>query len=141
MNKLLPLRLLLVFDSLFLMSVGMGLMLVPGQLLELFHFPAMPSDVNYILAMWGCVLSTMGLGYLNCAFDPLRNISWIQMGIARGTVEFVFSIVYVALGMASLSQVWLGMLVGAFVALSYITLYPSDRHVAPTQPLRRPRAQ
>ena len=139
MNKLLPLRLLLVFDGLFLFMVGSALMLVPGPLLLLFRFPSMPHDVHYILAMWGCVLATMGLGYLNCAIDPIRNISWIQVGIARGVVEFVFSVVYTALGMAHISQVWLGMVVGAFVALSYLTLYPNDPSLAPTQPLKKKR--
>jgi hypothetical protein len=134
---MIPLRILLVFDAMVLMFIGAGLMMVPGQLLELFHFPAMPRDVWYILAMWGCVLGTMGLGYLNCVLDPLRNISWIQIGIVRGVLEFVFSIVYVAMGIASVEQVWPGILVGAFVALSYLTLYPVDPSKAKTGPLRR----
>ena len=124
MNQHLPLRLLLVFDAAFLLTIGSALVLAPGKMLQAFHYPSMPPSVHFIMAMWGCVLATLGLGYLHSAFDPVRNIAWIQVGIARGTLEFVVSIVYVVLGLTSLSQVWPGLLMGGFVALGYLTLYP-----------------
>jgi len=118
------LRLLMVFDASVLMILGLAMIVIPGRMLDLFRFPGLPNDAHYIIAMWGCVLITLGIGYVLAAVDPLKNIIWVQVGIARGALEALVGLAYVATHVVTWSQVGFGIFIGAFVGLSYWTLYP-----------------
>jgi hypothetical protein len=137
--KLSLLRGLLIVDAAVLFLLGGLLVFAPVEVQRTFHFHDLPQAVAYFLGMWGCIMSTMGFGYLVAATHPLRHRAWVNVGIIRGAVECGLGIFYLACGTVTLQQAGLGTLVAGLMALAYITLYPrlprpvvSDK--APPQP-------
>jgi hypothetical protein len=122
--KLLLLRCLLVVDAAVLFLLGGLLIFVPTQVERAFHFRDLPPAVAYLIGMWGCLMGTMGFGYLVAATHPLRHRAWINVGIIRGVLECALSLVYLARGTVTLPQAGLGTLVAGLMALAYVALYP-----------------
>src|SRR5688500_10158751 len=116
--KMRVLRIFLVFDAAVLFLLGALLILVPERVEALFHFQGLEPTVSYILSMWGCALATMSFGYCLASTDPLRHIIWIQIGIARGGLEFLVGMVWVARGTVTWNQAGFGIVVAGLVALS-----------------------
>ena len=133
--KLLLLRGLLVFDAAVLFLLGGLLIFVPAQVERAFHFQDLPPAVAYLIGMWGCLMATMGFGYLVAATHPLRYRVWINIGIIRGGLEFALGIFYLARGTITFQQAGLGTLVAGLLALAYLGLYPRQpRAVAAVPP-------
>ncbi len=111
-------------DAGVLFLVGGLLVFEPAQVERFFHFQDMPPAVSYIIGMWGCVMGTMGVGYLVAAIDPLRHRVWVIVGILRGLFEFVLGIYYLVRGTVTVQQVGVGVVVAALITLAYLVLYP-----------------
>ena len=122
--KLTPLRYLLLLDAVLLFLLGAALILVPRHIEAAFGFRDLPAGVNYMVGLWGCVFVTMAIGYFTAARDPLRNVVWVQVGIARGAIEFVLGLFYVARGIVTWQQAGFGIIAAAVITLAYIVLYP-----------------
>src|SRR5436853_3434797 len=120
------LRVLLVLDAVLLFVVGAALVFVPRQLAVVFQFRDLPHGVYYLVAMWGCVMATMGIGYAVAAQDPVRHVAWVQVGIARGALECLVGLAYVALGILTFRQAVFGILLGGLIAVLYGFLYPRE---------------
>ena len=118
------LRFLLVIDAAVLFLLGALLVFAPAQVEQAFHFKDLPPAVSYLIGMWGCVVGTMGLGYLVAATNPLRHRVWINIGIVRGALECALGLVYLARGIVTFQQAGLGTLVAGLMALAYMALYP-----------------
>src|SRR5437667_12305729 len=102
------LRVLLVLDAAVLFLMGALFILVPHRVEAAFQFKDLPPGVTYILSLWGCVLATMGIGYCIASSDPLRHVVWVQIGIARGALERLVGIVYLARGIVTFEQAGVG---------------------------------
>lgn len=127
--KMLLLRALLLLDAVVLFALGAVLVLAPSQVERAFHFADLPAAVTYIIGMWGCVIGTLGFGYLAAAGNPLRHRIWINVGIIRGLLECALGIFYLQQGTVAFQQAGLGTVVAGLMGFSYLLLYP-----------RRPRA-
>ncbi len=126
------LRVILVVDAAVLILLGLAFLVAPGRVEELFQFRDLPRGVDYIIGTWGCALATMGVGYAIAAENPLRNVAWVQVGIARGVLEVIFGILCVARGVVTLQQASFGLAAAALIALLYIVFYPREQpEVAP----------
>jgi len=123
--KLTFLRYLLILDAVVLFLLGALLIFTPGQVERAFHFQNLPPAVSYIISMWGCVIATMGFGYILAATNPLRHRVWIQVGIARGLLECMVGWYYLSSGRVTFQQAGLGIIIAGIMALAYILLYPS----------------
>ena len=131
--KLFLLRGLLVVDAAVLFLLGGMLILAPVQVEQAFHLQDLPPAVAYLLGMWGCLMATMGFGYLVAATHPLRYRVWINIGIIRGALECALGIVYLVRGTITLQQAGLGTLVAGLLAVAYVVLYPRQpRPVVPS---------
>ena len=119
-----PLRILLAMDAAVLGLLGLLLMLAPKQVELAFRFKDLPDGVSYIIGLWGCVLVTLAVGYAVAATDPLRHVVWVQVGIARGTLECVLGALYLARGVVSWQQAGFGIIVAALITIAYIVCYP-----------------
>ena len=119
-----PLRILLAMDAAVLGLLGLLLMLAPKQVELAFRFKDLPEGVGYIIGLWGCVLVTMAMGYAVAATDPIRHVVWVQVGIARGTLECVLGALYLAWGVVTWQQAGFGIIVAALITLAYIVFYP-----------------
>ena len=124
------LRNLLLLDAAVLLVLGVLLIFAPQQVETAFHFKDLPPGVNYIIGLWGCVFATMAIGYFVAASNPIRHAIWIQIGIARGAIECLLGLVYVARGVVTFSQAGLGIIVAAFIAVAYLALYPRPPRLA-----------
>lgn len=122
--KLSWLRNLLVLDAAVLLLLGALCMFAPRGVEAAFHFPDLPGGVSYIIGLLGCVFATMAIGYIAAALDPVRHIVWVQVGIARGTLECVLGLVYLAKGLVTFSQAGFGILLAALISVAYVVLYP-----------------
>ena len=122
--KLTLLRYLLMLDAAVLFILGVLLICTPGRVEIAFHFNDLPAAVSYLIGLWGCVFVTLGAGYVIAATDPLRHIAWIQIAIARGALEFLLGLFYVAHGIVTWQQSAFGILMAAFMSLAYVVLYP-----------------
>jgi len=122
--KLALLRNLLVLDAAVLFLLGALLIFLPKQVELAFHFKDLPDGVSYIIGLWGCVLATMGFGYVVAATNPIRHVVWVQVGIARGAIELVLGLVYLVCGMVTFKQAGFGTVIAGLISLGYIVLYP-----------------
>jgi hypothetical protein len=64
------------------------------------------------------------MGYFFAAMDPIRNIVWVQVGIARGALECLLGVVYMARGIVTFQQAGFGIIVAALITTAYIIWYP-----------------
>jgi len=124
------LRALLVFDAAVLLLLGGAFMFVPGRMLILFGFNSVPTGINYVVGLFGVVYATLGIGYALAARSPLRNVAWVQVAIARGTVESLFSLVCVMQGWVSFRQAGFSFVLPGLLAVAYVLLYPRPKPVA-----------
>lgn len=132
--KLLLLRGLLIIDAAILFLLGGLLIVAPTQVERAFHFQDLPPAVAYLIGTWGCLMGTMGFGYLVAATHPLRYRVWINIGVIRGALECALGIVYLARGIITFQQAGLGTLVAGMLAVAYVVLYPRrPRPVGPSQ--------
>lgn len=122
--KLTPLRFLLMLDAAVLLLLGAVLIFAPVPVERAFHFQDLPPAVGYMIGLWGCVVATLGLGYVVAATNPIRHVVWVQVGIARGTLECVLGVVYLARGIVTFQQAGFGILVAALISIAYVVLYP-----------------
>ena len=118
------LRGLLILDAAVLFLLGALLIFAPAQVERAFQFRDLPPAVSYLIGLWGCVFGTMGFGYLVAATNPVRHRVWIQVGIARGTLECVLGWVYLARGTVTFQQAGFGVIVAALISIAYLVLYP-----------------
>ena len=131
--KLMLLRGLLVVDAAVLFLLGGLLIFAPVQVEQAFHFRDLPPAVAYLLGMWGCLMATMGFGYLVAATHPLRYRVWINIGIIRGALECALGVFYLVRGTITFQQAGLGTLVTGLLAVAYVALYPRQpRPVVPS---------
>ncbi len=122
--KLILLRYLLMIDAAVLFLLGALLICAPAKIEIAFHFNDLPAAVNYLIGLWGCVFVTLSGGYVIAATNPLRHIAWIQIAIARGVLECLLGLFYLAQGIVTWQQSAFGIFVAAFVSLAYSVLYP-----------------
>jgi|SRR5580765_1512154 len=122
--KLSLLRGLLILDAAVLFLLGALLIFAPAQVERAFQFKDLPPAVAYIIGLWGCVFATLGIGYVVAATDPQRHVAWVQVGIARGTLECVLGLVYLSRGTVTFQQAGFGIVLAGLMALAYVALYP-----------------
>jgi hypothetical protein len=130
--KLTPLRYLLFWDAALLILLGAALIFMPGEVQRVFHFNDRPAAMNYILGLWGCVLASLGLGYLVAAKDPVKHLVWVQVGIVRGALECLLGLVYLTRGLVTFQQAGLGIILAGLISFGYVAFYPRGRNAAPT---------
>lgn len=118
------LRMVLILDASVLLLLGFFLIFMPGRLETVFHFENLPNGVRYLLGLWGCAFATLGFGYTVAATDPWRHVVWVQMGIARGALECLLGIYYVAQGLVTFQQAGVGIIIAGAIAAGYTVLYP-----------------
>jgi hypothetical protein len=132
--KLTLLRYLLMIDAAVLFLLGALLILAPRQVEIAFHFNDLPAAVSYLIGLWGCVFATMGCGYVIAATHPMRHLVWVQVGIARGALEFALGLVYLARGIVSWQQAAFGIVTAAVITGAYTVLYPRGHGRQPAAP-------
>lgn len=121
------LRILLVLDSAVLFLLGVSFIFAPRQVILAFHFQNLPAGVDYMIGLWGCVYATMAFGYLAAAINPIRNIAWIQVGIARGALECLLGVMYVVKGVVTFQQGAFGIILAGLMATAYVLFYPRQK--------------
>jgi hypothetical protein len=122
--KISLLRYLLMLDAALLFLLGACLIFAPRQVELAFHFKDLPPAVSYLIGLWGCVFATLGLGYVMAATQPLRHLVWVQVAIARGVLECVLGVVYLARGIVTWQQGAFGIIAAGLIAGAYLALYP-----------------
>jgi hypothetical protein len=123
-GKLVLLRYLLMVDAAVLFLLGAVLIFAPRQLEAAFQFHELPPAVSYLIGLWGCVFLTLAVGYVVAATDPLRHLVWVQVGIARGALECLVGVAYLACGVVTWRQAAFGIVTAAVIAAAYAALYP-----------------
>lgn len=118
------LRMLMMMDAVVLVGMGALFIAVPRRIEAVFQFQNLPVGVDYMVGLWGCVFVSLGLGYALAAVDPRRNVLWVQMGIVRGLLEFVFGAACVLRGVVIWEQAAFGIVVAGSIAAAYAALYP-----------------
>ena len=114
----------MLLDAAVLLLLGLLLIFLPGWVELAFRFKDLPTAVDYILGLWGCVLVTLGLGYTVAATNPLHHLVWAQMGIARGLLECLLGAVFLVRGLVTFQQAGVGIIVAGLVTIAYLACYP-----------------
>ena len=122
--KLRVTSILLALDAAVLFLLGTLLSVLPQYVLLAFGFVELPVGVTYIVAIWGCALLTMALGYWKASADPVRHLVWAQVGIARGALEFGVGMIYLLRGIVTFRQAGLGVILAGLFAAAYLIFYP-----------------
>src|SRR4051812_43178487 len=118
--KLSPLKNLLLLDAAILIVIGGFFIIAPHQITAFFKFSNVPTAVNYLIGLWGCVLITLGAAYVIAATNPVRHRLWIQIGIARGALETLLGLTYLAIGAVTFSQAGFGTVAAAVMTIAYL---------------------
>ncbi len=118
------LRLLLVLDAAALLLIGAIFIFTPARALQLFGFTDAPANITFIIGTFGTVYATMGIGYIFAAQNPMRNVAWVQVAIARGAAECLFSLYCVFQHIATFRQAGFSIILPALVAIGCLLLYP-----------------
>ena len=129
--KLTLLRYALMIDAAVLFLLGACLIFAPKQVLAAFHFNDLPAAVSYLIGLWGCVFATMGCGYVIAATQPVRHVVWVQVGIARGALECLLGVAYLARGIVTWQQAAFGIITAAVITVAYTAFYPRHASVLP----------
>ena len=124
--RLRMLRALLAVDAAVLVAFGGLFMALPGRVTLAFGFHDLPQAVSYLIGLWGCALISLGIGYAFAIGDPLRNVTWIQVGIVRGAIECAFGFAVVAQHLVTWQQAGFGTIVSGAIAAGYLLLYPKE---------------
>ena len=122
--KLSLLRYLFLVDAAVLCLLGALLIFAPRQIEVAFGFHDLPAAVSYLIGLWGCVLGTLAIGYIVAAANPVRHRVWAQVGIARGALECVLGLFYLARQTVTFQQAGFGIIVAAVMTVAYLVLYP-----------------
>lgn len=125
--KLTLLRYVLMVDAAVLLLLGALLIFAPRQIETAFHFSNLPEAVSYLIGLWGCVFATLGIGYIVAATDPIRHVVWVQVGIARGALECLVGLIYLARGVVTWQQSVVGLVTAALITVAYLVFYPRAR--------------
>src|SRR5262245_26820754 len=128
--KLSLLRYLFLVDAAVLCLLGALLIFAPRQIEVAFGFRDLPPAVNYLLALWGCVLATLAIGYIVAAANPIRHRVWAQVGMARGALECLVGLVYLARQTVTFQQAGFGIILAAAMTVAYAALYPRKPRLA-----------
>jgi len=128
--KLSLLRYLFLVDAAVLSLLGALLIFAPKQLETAFGFRDLPPAVSYLIGLWGCVLGTLAIGYIVAAANPIRHRVWAQVGIARGALECVLGVVYLARETVTFQQAGFGIIAAALMTVAYAALYPRKPRLA-----------
>lgn len=115
---------LLALDAAVLFLLGTLLLVLPAHVLLAFGFVDLPAGVTYIIALWGCGLLSMAIGYWKASADPVRHLVWVQVGIARGALECGVGIIYLLRGIVTFRQAGIGIILAGLFALAYLIFYP-----------------
>src|SRR6266404_7529410 len=115
---------LLALDAAVLFLLGTLLLVLPQHVELAFGFVDLPLGVTYIVAIWGCALLTMALGYWKASADPVRHLVWAQVGIARGALQAGVGIIYLLRGIVTFRQAGVGIILAGLFALAYLMFYP-----------------
>jgi hypothetical protein len=118
------LRMLMMMDATVLGLLGIAFVCCPAQIERAFHFENVPPALNFLIGLWGCALLSLGIGYGIAAVDPHRHRLWVCIGIARGAMEAIFGLWCLHREWVIWKQSGLGILLAAFMAIAYISLYP-----------------
>lgn len=130
----------MLFDAVVLCFLGALLVFAPAQIERTFQFQELPPAVNYLLGLWGCVLVTLGFGYLVAARHPSRNVVWVQIGIARGLFECAVGLVWLSRGLVTWPQAGLGVVLAGLMAVAYLVLYPRGPRLVQAPSAAMPKA-
>lgn len=130
-----------MLDSAVLFLLGAVLIFAPHNVLAAFQFKDLPRAVDYLVTLWGCVFITIAWGYAVAATNPLRHIVWVQVGIARGTLEWVLGLVYWQTGVVTFAQAGFGIVVAAIITVAYLVAYPRKAQLAQSLQTRSVTAQ
>lgn len=132
--KLSLLRSLFLVDAAVLALTGAFLVFGPERIENVFGFRDLPPAVSYLIGMWGCCLATLALGYVVAATNPVKHRIWADVGIARGALECVLGMVYLAQGIVTFHQAGLGIVIAALMSTAYLILYPRGPRLVATAP-------
>lgn len=118
-------------DALVLGALGLGMLLAPRGVLDLFELGALPPGVNFILGMYGAVMFTLGVAYWQGATLPGQHLVLARIGILRAAVEIFMATYWIALGAVSIRQGAAGVFLPVWFGLAYALLYPRGGAPAP----------
>lgn len=124
--RLRMLRILLAMDATVLLAMGALFMAMPGKVGLPFGFRDLPPAASYLIGLWGCALVSLGIGYACAIADPVRNVTWVRVGIVRGALECAFGFIVLAQHMVTWQQAAFGTIIAAAIAVGYIILYPTE---------------
>jgi hypothetical protein len=122
--KLSLLRYLFLIDAAVLALLGALLIFAPRQIETVFGFRDLPDAVSYLLGLWGCGLGTLAIGYIVAAANPIKHRVWAQVGIARGALECLLGLIYLAQGTVTFQQAGFGIVIAGLMSIAYLALYP-----------------
>ncbi len=124
--RLRMLRMLLAVDATVLLAMGALFMAMPANVGLALGFRDLPTAVCYLIGLWGCALISLGIGYAYAVGDPVRNVTWVRVGIVRGLIECMFGFVVVAQHMVTWNQAAFGTVIAGAIAAGYVLLYPAE---------------
>lgn len=111
-------------DALVLGALGLGMLVAPKGVLELFKFGPLPPGVSFILGMYGAVMLTLGVAYWQGSALPGQHLVLARIGILRAAVEIFMASYWIAVGAVSLRQGAAGVFLPVWFGLAYALLYP-----------------
>ena len=103
---------------------GLGFILFPQKLTEMFGFEKGPDYVQYILALLGFTLIAISVFLIAAARDPLRHISWVKFGILWAITGVIGGLYAVIRNYVDFGQAGMQIVMDAVLAVALLIFYP-----------------
>ena len=74
-----------------LILVGLGVIIVPDKIAELWRLGEIADYSKFLLANAGAIYVAAGVGVVAAGRDPLQHISWVKFAITKCILTVVLS--------------------------------------------------
>jgi len=118
------LRVVMIVYGAILLLMGLGAIIIPYQMAELFRFEATTDDIIVLSAITGLFGISAGVWVIVAGRDPLRNIYLVKLLITLSILLLVVNVYSSIQGYIDFSEVVPNIIVDAVFAVVLLALYP-----------------
>jgi len=113
-------------------AAGIMLLVSPARMAWLYGFSQNASDsvadpVAYLMAIMGAAFITAGVWFAMTFLDPVRNINSVRFAILWAGLMLIVPLYSLSKGYIEVGQIWLGVILNAIFAASFLIFYPRAR--------------
>jgi len=118
------LRVVLIIYGVILLAMGLGGIILPEQVIELFGIGEVTDDIMYLSVIISTFSISIGIWLIIAGRDPLGNIYWVKFAITKVLLFVVVEVYLIIQGYVDFSQVGMAIITTAVFTAALLVFYP-----------------